>query len=161
MKDQERTINLLVSIALSDNEKERAMLKQQLLDLAVENRGTEIVARTLRDYAEDLLTEVGVPSSHKGFESLVHALCLVVEHPEYGNQITYVLYHEVARIQGTKWTQVERNIRQSIEAAWDRCDMDVLHKYFCNTIHMDKGKPTNCHFINQMARHLKRRFINQ
>ena len=53
-----------------------------------------------------------------------------------------------------KW-YCRRAIRHAIEVAWDQGDLDVLEKYFSNTISASRGKPTNREFITRMANVVK------
>ena len=50
-----------------------------------------------------------------------------------------------------------RSIRHLIEVTWSRGDLDVLDKYFGNTISASRGKPTNGEFIARMANVIKLR----
>jgi two-component system response regulator (stage 0 sporulation protein A) len=38
-----------------------------------------------------------------------------------------------------------------VEVTWTRGDVDVLNRYFGNTISPDKGKPTNGEFIARLS----------
>ena len=40
---------------------------------------------------------------------------------------------------------------------WSRGDMDILNRYFGNTVSADKGKPTNGEFIARLANVVKQR----
>ena len=51
--------------------------------------------------------------------------------------------------------RVERAIRHLIEVTWSRGDLDVLNKYFGNTVSASRGKPTNGEFIARMANVVK------
>ena len=46
-------------------------------------------------------------------------------------------------------------IRHLIEVTWARGDLDVLEKYFGNTVSASRGKPTNGEFIARMANVVK------
>ena len=46
-------------------------------------------------------------------------------------------------------------LRQAIEVAWDRGDVDVLSSYFGYTIHNSRGKPTNSEFIAMISDKLR------
>jgi two-component system response regulator (stage 0 sporulation protein A) len=51
--------------------------------------------------------------------------------------------------------RVERAIRHLIEVTWARGDLDILEKYFGNTVSASRGKPTNGEFIARMANVVK------
>ena len=98
-----------------------------------------------------ILLEIGVPDALLGHSYLMSAIKLAVEDARACNAITKELYPRVAAMHLTSSSRVERAIRHAIEAAWDRCDLEVLARYFGNTIHAAKGKPTNGEFIARIA----------
>ena len=51
--------------------------------------------------------------------------------------------------------RVERAICHLIEVTWSRGDLDILEKYFGNTVSASRGKPTNGEFIARMANVVK------
>ena len=53
-----------------------------------------------------------------------------------------------------KW-YFRRAIRHLIEVTWARGDLDILEKYFGNTVSASRGKPTNGEFIARMANVVK------
>ena len=57
----------------------------------------------------------------------------------------------------TTASRVERAIRHLIEVTWSRGDLEVLNRYFGNTLSPEKGKPTNGEFIARMANVVKQR----
>lgn len=106
---------------------------------------------------EELLIEIGVPCHITGFDYLVEAVCLAVEHPEIRHSITKQLYPEIAAKFASEKGRVERAIRHAVENAFNRCSPDILERFFGNSIHPEKGKATNSEFISAMARVIKRR----
>ena len=50
-----------------------------------------------------------------------------------------------------------RAIRHLVEATWTRGDMDVLMRYFGNTVSPEKGKPTNGEFVARITNIVKLR----
>lgn len=101
----------------------------------------------LVEYITSIIHELGVPANIKGYKYLRYAIVLAVENPGIIDAITKELYPEVAREFNTTPSRVERAIRHAIEVAWDRGDIDTLHKYFGFTVSNLKGKPTNSEFI--------------
>ena len=98
-----------------------------------------------------LMHEIGVPAHIKGYSQLRYAIALVIHNAELINHVTKELYPQVAKQFGTTASRVERSIRHAIEVAWDRGDIEVLHKYFGETISHTRGKPTNSEFIALIA----------
>lgn len=113
---------------------------------------------TYDDYVTDLLREIGVPAHIKGYKYSRHAIILAAQNTEYIEYITGRLYPDTAKAFNTTPSRVERAVRHAVEVAWDRGDLEVLAKYFGNTVSSFKGKPTNSEFIATMADHVKRHF---
>ena len=67
------------------------------------------------------------------------------------------LYPQLAVIFDTTASRVERAIRHLVEVTWARGDLEVLNRYFGNTVSADKGKPTNGEFIARMSNIVKQR----
>lgn len=98
-----------------------------------------------------ILLELGVPDHIKGQRYLVTALTIAVKDQTAVDSMTGYLYPTVAKQYDTTSTKVERTIRHAIEVAWDRGDLDVLNKYFGNSVCRHKGKSTNSEFIARIA----------
>jgi two-component system response regulator (stage 0 sporulation protein A) len=109
---------------------------------------------------ETILTEIGVPCHIMGYSYTACAVNLVIEDSRNLIDITTQIYPTVAEKYDTKASGVERAIRYAIECAWDRTDIDVIEKYFGNTISITRGKPTNSEFIARIANIVKRRIAN-
>jgi len=100
---------------------------------------------------EFTLLEMGAPANQLGFKYLCDGVQLALDDPEYLREMTGRLYPEVAKINGTTPPGAERNMRHAIETAFQRCDPEVIYKYFGNSIDPDKCKPTNSEFIATVA----------
>ena len=90
-----------------------------------------------------------------GHPYVIRGILLVMEDRMYINNITMLLYPKLAAEFDTTAARVERAIRHLIEVTWFRGDMDVLDKYFGNTVSASRGKPTNGEFIARMANVVK------
>ena len=119
-------------------------LRRLLKDAASPPEDKEAVVRKV-------LLDLGVPGHLIGYPYLVEALMLVLEDEIYLRQVTKRLYPDVAIKFNTAASRVERAILHAIEAAWDRCDVDMIFHYFGNTISPGKGKPTNSEFIARVT----------
>lgn len=98
-----------------------------------------------------VLLDLGVPDHILGQRYLVTALTIAVKDRTAVDAITGYLYPTVAEQYNTTGSRVERAIRHAIEVAWDRGDLEVLAKYFGNTVSGTKGKPTNSEFIARIS----------
>lgn len=107
---------------------------------------------------QELLVELGTPAHVKGYRYTVTGLRLAVNDPDLIDAITKELYPQIAAAHNTTPSRAERAIRHAIEITWDRGDLDVMAKYFGNTVSSSKGKPTNSEFL-AMASNIVRRTI--
>ena len=98
--------------------------------------------------AESLL-ELGVNPKHNGY----HYLCDCVKgYAEDNTQsLTKELYVAVGASFGVSWQQVERSIRSTLEAAWQRRDERIWRSWFP----AGAGKPSNGEVICRLAEHLR------
>lgn len=99
--------------------------------------------------------EVGVPAHIKGYQFLRDAIMLVVHQPEILSAVTKELYPNIAMMNNTTPSRVERAIRHAIELAWNRGRIETLESLFGYTVKNDKGKPTNSEFIAIIADKLR------
>jgi two-component system response regulator (stage 0 sporulation protein A) len=76
---------------------------------------------------------------------------LAVNDMDVINAITKILYPAVAKKFESTPSRVERSIRNAIETAWNRGNVDVIQRMFGYTISTTKGKPTNSEFIAMIA----------
>lgn len=108
--------------------------------------------------AQDVLTELGMPSNLLGYRFSTIGLTLMVYDPSLGYHITTKLYPMIAaRFAGTTADRVERGIRSAIEVVWDNGDPDDLDEYFGRSVSYYKGRPTNGAFLARMSDLLRRK----
>ena len=123
----------------------------ELDQLSVVLATTKENQQTVEDAVNHLLLTIGVPDALKGHRCLRKAIVMAVEDEFLCDKITTRLYPVVAKACGTTASRTERAIRHAIEVAWDRCELEILNRYFGNTISPNKGRPTNGEFIARMA----------
>jgi len=99
----------------------------------------------------DLLKDMGIPASLRGYRYLRYAVEISVESPEYIDQLTTVLYPNIAARFKTTSSRVERSIRHAIEVGWDRGNVENQERLFGYTVSADRGKPTNGEFISTLV----------
>ena len=94
---------------------------------------------------------IGIPVNLEGYHLLKACIiyCIVM----YGKpiNITTEVYPYVAKQLGTNQSCVERNIRNAIDVAWNRGNIEWQHKLFGYTVSKNKGRPTNKEFIAMIA----------
>lgn len=106
------------------------------------------------DIVQEMLKNIGVPAHLKGHRYLQEAILWVDRKPDILGAMTKKLYPGVADACATTPTRVERAIRNAIEIAWARGDMDVIEAYFGATVLSHRGKPTNSECIATLANRL-------
>ena len=67
-------------------------------------------------------------------------------------QFTTEVYPTLGVLFLTQPASIERNIRHSIERAWERGSWEVQYKYFGYSVKPDKGCPTVSECIARLAR---------
>ena len=159
MSELEMKINALIALCTTDDEAERASMVEKLKGLASEASETKDPSKPNKDpnkpSVAEVLLDIGVPDAITGHRYLVYAIECAIVNPELVDKMVKELYPKAAQRFGTTGSRVERAIRHGIECAWDRADLDVMAKYFGNTISISKGKPTNSQFIARIANYLR------
>ena len=102
-----------------------------------------------------VLHNMGVPAHIKGYSFLRQSIIMAVEDPQVISLVTKRLYPDIAKMNNTTASRVERAIRHAIEVAWDRGNVDVLNDYFGYTINNMRGKPTNSEFVAMISDRLR------
>jgi two-component system, response regulator, stage 0 sporulation protein A len=109
------------------------------------------INKNLENDVADALMSLQIPSYFKGFTYLRDAIALTVQDPKSIKDITKKLYRTIADRYNTTPNRVERAMRFAIETAWNKGNVEVLHKLFGYCIDGKKGKPTNVAFIAKIA----------
>ncbi len=99
----------------------------------------------------EILHTMGVPAHIKGYSFLRQSIIMVINDPEVITLVTKRLYPDIAKMNDTTASRVERAIRHAIEVAWDRGNVEVMNDYFGYTINNMRGKPTNSEFIAMIS----------
>ena len=157
MSNFEMKLDAIMRYLTADNNDDREQARtdmRSLMERATPEVAPKLPAERVENIIINTLIKLGVPAHVKGYRYLVTALSLVIERPGIKEAITKELYPQIANEHNTTGSRVERAIRHAIECAGDRCDLDVLQKYFGNTISPNKGRPTNSEFIAQVAVHI-------
>ncbi len=153
MSELELKVNALMRLCTAEKENERLKARTEVLRLL----GHSVSAPDPEDLIREILLELGAPENLLGHPYMVQALLLVVQDRTYIDNITFGLYPQVAAHFDTTAARVERALRHLLEVTWTRGDMEVLQRYFGNTVSMYKGKPTNSEFIARIGNVIKQR----
>ena len=154
MNNLEKQVDALMRLCVAEEAVDKDRLREEVKRML-----------QLRKYGEmdpeqeirKILLELGAPDHLVGHPYVIRAILLVVGDQLYINHITFGLYPQLAVEFDTTPARVERAIRHLIEVTWCRGDLEVLDKYFGNTISASRGKPTNGEFIARMANIIKSR----
>ena len=106
----------------------------------------------------EIIHQIGIPAHIKGYHYLREAILLSLEDEEMLESVTKLLYPTVAKRFNTTASSVERAIRDAIETAWDRGDLDTIQNLFGYTVSVGKGKPTNSEFIALITDNLRLKY---
>jgi len=148
----EKKVEAVMRLCVSDNEKDRDRIREEIRQYLIHfDPGKMDPEQEIRR----ILLELGAPDHLVGHPYVIRGILLVMEDRMYINNITMILYPKLAVEFDTTPARVERAIRHLIEVTWFRGDLDILEKYFGNTISASRGKPTNGEFIARMANVVK------
>lgn len=131
-----------------------ARLTETIRNAAAEREENYIGTDRLMAEITDILRDMGIPASLRGYQFIREAIYISVRDPGVLNYVTKELYPAVARVYQTTPEKVERAMRHAIEISWDRGDLDSIHRIFGYTVSGIKGKPTNSEFVAMIADHL-------
>ena len=98
------------------------------------------------------LQKIGVPVSLAGFDYLKESIRLIVSQ-KHAVDVRSIgdLYGIVAEEMRTSVYAAEHAMRQAIDAAWIRADMNLLERIFGYTICSDRSAPSNAAFLFRAA----------
>ena len=107
--------------------------------------------------ASEFLREVGVPANIRGYDYLREAVNMVAADKSIIHSVTKILYPAVAEKFQTTPARVERAMRHGVETAWERGDLETIHKRFGYTVSIHKGRPTVGEFVAIAAEYVSGR----
>ena len=156
MRILEMQVDALMRLCTAEAESDQALAREEIRRMLKNNRASRFSCDP--EYLiRELLLELGTPDHLIGHPYTVQAILLVIQNRTYIDNITFGLYPQLAVIFDTTASRVERAIRHLVEVTWARGDLEVLNRYFGNTVSADKGKPTNGEFIARMSNIVKQR----
>lgn len=101
------------------------------------------------DAIDKILIDIGIQSKYSGYKYLRDGIALAVKDPEIVGSVTKLLYPEIAKMNDTTASRVERSIRNAIEQTWEKSlRVHKMFEYMENSI---KKRPTNSEFIAIIA----------
>lgn len=155
MSNLEKQVAVLVRLCTAEKETDRRRAREELRGML--NAPDALGPMDTEDMIRQVLLEVGAPDHLAGHPYVVQGVLLVLENWEYMNNVMSGLYPRLAELFDSTPSRIERSIRHVIEVAWSRGDLDVLERYFGNTVSASKGKPTNSEFMARVANIVRQR----
>lgn len=98
-----------------------------------------------------MLLSLGVPTHLNGYRFLLRSTLMVLEHPDYLDSITHVLYPAVASYFSTSASCVERSIRHAIYTTWARGGTSAFETILNRRAFTADDRPTNCELISLLC----------
>ena len=158
MTTLEKKIDICLRWIINDDPNELAAIKSEaysaLNDCACHSKND------IHSAVVSLLKELGISQHLTGFNQLVCAIELVIEDEGYMRNIFNGLYPAVAERTGSNAHRAERNMRHAIENGMDKGNVDIWNIVFGNSIHPNKGRPSNSEFFAACAYYIKKDFVD-
>lgn len=107
--------------------------------------------------ASAFLREMGVPANIRGYDYLGEAINMVAADRSVIRGITKILYPAIAEKFQTTPSRVERAMRHGVDVAWQRGNLEAIHKRFGYTVSANKGHPTVGEFVAIAAEYVSGR----
>lgn len=105
--------------------------------------------------AQELLRQMGMPETLRGFNYLAWAAAIAAHQEERLDAVRERLYVPVAGRFHTTPQSVERLIRHAVERTADTVGAGGIYTFFGNTIDPMRGKPTNAQMIAMVAERVR------
>lgn len=105
--------------------------------------------------AATFLREIGVPANILGYDYMTEAINMVVADRSAIHSMTKTLYPAIAEKFQTTPARAERAMRHGIEMAWERGNLENLHRRFGYTVSPRTGRPTVSEFVARAAEYVK------
>lgn len=100
---------------------------------------------------QEFILSLGISPAKKGFRAICAGVRILMEHPDYGTQISKSLYPAIAAECGLTKTSAERRIRAAVERLFDTQGYDDIVGKLKLAPDRNKGKYTNSEFLTTCA----------
>ena len=142
-------LRIEIIITKSDDKKGNLEIK----DLTVKSSNNNDL---IEKRVTETLRELGVPVHLEGYGYIRNAIIIGINNPQILKNITKGLYPEIARINQTTSSKVERAVRYAIENSWKKdANRGLKRTLFQTSIDEKKDKPTNSHYISTIVDYIK------
>jgi len=107
--------------------------------------------RNLDTDVTNIIHEIGIPVHVKGYHYLREAIIMAHNDTSLLGALTKELYPKIADKFKTTPSKVERAIRNAIQLACDKGNLEMIYNIFGYTMNTDRDKLTNGQFISAIA----------
>ena len=104
---------------------------------------------------KSVLHQLGIGKSYSGYDYIIYAIHLVMQNENTLNNVTKILYIDIAKEYHTSQTCVVRNIRKAIEVIWNHTAENhaTIQKVFGHKFLLHK--PSNKEFLELLYEYIK------
>lgn len=104
---------------------------------------------------KSVLHRLGIGKSYIGYDYILYAIVLIMNNEDVLNNITKILYIDIAKEYNTSQTCVERNIRKVIEVIWNHSTENrlLIQKIFGQKFLLQK--PSNKEFLELLYEYIQ------
>jgi two-component system response regulator (stage 0 sporulation protein A) len=124
----------------------------------MEGNVAELVHDNVKFQICDLLNQIGVPRHLKGYDYIEYAVEILSSDLTALRNIKEKIYARISVKYNTTSARVERNVRNAIEQAFLKGDLDLIYDIFGSCLNWEKLKPSNSEFfilfLNEMQKRL-------
>lgn len=153
----EQKVDLIMRYIASSDDDHREELRKAVVEALHPESTPAHPVLDVESLIDDILREIGIPASLKGYDYIVCAIKLILSDRTYLDEITKWLYPDVAKAFGVTAPRVERAIRHAVTVAFERSDADTIERVFGNTVSMHSGKVTNSEFLATLYKYVSRK----
>lgn len=113
--------------------------------------------RRLNISVHEFLVKIGIPMHIRGYKMIKYLLIEILKNYNYNyKKIKFGdLYKIVSEKFGVGRSSIEKNIRDAVRIASERCDGKIWFKYFGKSNIGSRYKPTNREFIEFACEYLR------
>jgi two-component system response regulator (stage 0 sporulation protein A) len=147
----EQKINALTAFVLADDEISKKTARKALENVMRIKEDSITVTSDQEDAVHQFLMEIGANPALLGYRYIAYGIIQLALDPNLIDNITYRFYPKIALEFDSTASRVDRAIRNTIDKIWERGDMDILIKYFGNTLSPMTDRPSNGHFLARSA----------
>ena len=111
--------------------------------------------RKLNINVHEFLIKIGIPIHVRGYKMIKYLLIAILKSDNYKKIKFNDLYKMIAEEFGVGRSSIEKNIRDAIRIASERCEEKIWIKYFGMSNDKSRYKPTNREFIEFACEYLR------